>query len=669
MKIAYDPSLQLNLLSSTVHLLCGKPVINGQILQDFSAELVREDPEGFTLRYTTPTQGTFVIEAHQASPTAPACLRYQVEGLDPHTPLDSFGLQFDRIENARAYFRNGYMSWDGSQYIEAEALAGFETFEPRPETSFAMTQLLPRLGDANVLLGFDRHDRFQQTFTFDTRRCPVAMTILTLWDRKERSGLPACQSERLFVLEQDSVEAGLRAWAQIVAASAPNPPRTQTIPITGWCSWYDLYSYISEQVILERLQGVARVAQSQNLPMRVFQIDEGFTPEMGDWLQVRPQFPRGMKPILDDIRAAGFIPGLWIGPFMVGNRSRLYHDHPDWVVRDRQTGEPLVQWSFYGESRWAHRSEEYYILDTTRAEAFEYLRHVFHVWRSEWGCEYFKTDFMFYGCEYGPDRAVWHTPGMTRVEIWRQVADMIRTEIGDAIWLGCGCPLWASVGLVDGIRIGHDIGVSWTGALSAQSLLRDLASRNYTNHILWQIDPDCVLLRERFHYLTDAEINALALYAGMSGGVILTSDALDELPPERVRLWKLIVNSAAGDCRFPFLGKSTLYAERSPSEHESGQPQHVLRASDPVLVQVRGALENDQVAAVFLFNTGEYLVQRTYPLAALGLSGPAYGIDWESGLPLAGPLERIDEVLPPHSGKLIFLSRMPMSELPGKLPG
>jgi alpha-galactosidase len=196
------------------------------------------------------------------------------------------------------------------------------------------------------------------------------------------------------------------------------------------------------------------------------------------------------------------------------------------------------------------------------------------------------------------------------------VADMIRTEIGDAIWLGCGCPLWASVGLVDGIRIGHDIGVSWTGALSAQSLLRDLASRNYTNHILWQIDPDCVLLRERFHYLTDAEINALALYAGMSGGVILTSDA-----------------------------------------------------SDPVLVQVRGALENDQVAAVFLFNTGEYLVQRTYPLAALGLSGPAYGIDWESGLPLAGPLERIDEVLPPHSGKLIFLSRMPMSELPGKLPG
>ena len=26
----------------------------------------------------------------------------------------------------------------------------------------------------------------------------------------------------------------------------------------------------------------------------------------------------------------------------------------------------------------------------------------------EWGCEYFKTDFMHFGSEYGPDRAVWH---------------------------------------------------------------------------------------------------------------------------------------------------------------------------------------------------------------------------------------------------------------------
>ena len=58
------------------------------------------------------------------------------------------------------------------------------------------------------------------------------------------------------------------------------------------------------------------------MPLDIFQIDDGFTPEMGDWLDVKPQFPRGMAPLLADIAAAGFRPGLWIAPFLVGNRSR-----------------------------------------------------------------------------------------------------------------------------------------------------------------------------------------------------------------------------------------------------------------------------------------------------------------------------------------------------------
>ena len=139
-----------------------------------------------------------------------------------------------------------------------------------------------------------------------------------------------------------------------------------------------------------------------------FLLEKGFTPEMGDWLDVRPQFPRGIKPLLDDIRAAGFVPGLWIAPFLVGNRSRLYREHPDWVVHDRQTGGSLAVMTFYGEFRWHKRSEEYYILDTTHPDAFAYLRQVFRTWRHEWGCEYFKTDFMHFPTEHGPDRAVWH---------------------------------------------------------------------------------------------------------------------------------------------------------------------------------------------------------------------------------------------------------------------
>jgi len=81
--------------------------------------------------------------------------------------------------------------------------------------------------------------------------------------------------------------------------------------------------------------------------------------------------------MLDDIRAAGFIPGLWIAPFMVGNRSQLFRTNPIGWFRIEPLESRLLQWKHYGEYRWHKRSEEYYILDTTHPEAFEYLRTVF----------------------------------------------------------------------------------------------------------------------------------------------------------------------------------------------------------------------------------------------------------------------------------------------------
>ena len=159
------------------------------------------------------------------------------------------------------------------------------------------------------------------------------------------------------------------------------------------------------------------------------------------------------------------------------------------------------------------------------------------------------------GMEYGPGEAVWHEPGLSRVEVWRRMAAIIREEIDGALWLGCGCPLWASVGFVDAVRIGRDIGVSWHGEYSAESLLRDQLTRNHAAGILWQADPDCVLLRDRFHELSDEEVRSLLLFAGLSGGVLMTSDKLDEIPEERAQLFSTLLRERALSCSFPLLGK------------------------------------------------------------------------------------------------------------------
>ncbi|HWT31026.1 MAG TPA: glycoside hydrolase family 36 protein, partial [Propylenella sp.] len=522
-----------------------------------------------------------------------------------------------------------------------EALRGL-TPDAAMLVGYAVTALAPRHGAGAVLVGFTRHDRFQHRFRFAIDG-PLAIDVETLWDRIRHDGI--LEAEPLVLLSCDEVEPALRRWAEIVAAEQNARPARERI--TGWCSWYSLYASIDEPTILEHFAAARAFRDERQVPLRVFQIDDGFTPEMGDWLEVKPQFPRGMAPLLAEIREAGFIPGLWIAPFMVGNRSRLFRDHPDWVVRERDTGEPLATYRFYGEFRWHKRSEEYYTLDVTHPDAEAYIRTVFRTWARDWGTGYFKTDFMFFGAEYGPDRAVWHEHGLTRIEIWTRMARLIRQEIGEALWLGCGAPLFASVGLVDAIRIGRDVGVTWKGNHSAESLLRDQTARNFGNGILWQADPDCVLLRDRFHSLSDAEVRSLATFAGLSGGVLMTSDHFGELPEDRVGLFAELLSEDAYRCDFPLLGQGAIRyapgtgAETSPTLAAQG---------DAVIVQ--SVRRSDGATLVNVFNTGEAEAERLLPWSVAGASGPV-PIATECCAYPATDASGVHVRVPPHASQLL----------------
>lgn len=465
-------------------------------------------------------------------------------------PLASLGLRFEGVTGVRQYLRNGYQSWDGSYFVAPGTPPGDGPPAKGPTLGFAMTALLP-VGDGAVVIGADRHDRFQTRLRFGGDAEAMTLDVETLLDRTGET-----RAESLHLFDGGTVEETLRRWSHRVAAAAPMPPRLPE-RLTGWCSWYNLYAAIDEPIILEHLAAAKAFRDAHAVPLDIFQIDDGFTPEMGDWLNVKPQFLRGMAPLLADVAAAGFRPGLWIAPFLVGNRSKLFAAHPDWVVRDVVAGGPLIAMHFYGEFRWHKRSEEYYILDVTHPDAAAYISTVFRTW-AEWGARYIKADFLLHGMEYGPDRALWHESGLSRVTIWRRMMTLIREAVGDDVIVsGCGCPLWASVGLVDAVRIGRDVGVTWHGDYSAESLLRDLQSRNHANGILWQADPDCILLRDRFHEMTDAQVEMLARFAGSAGGVTMTSDKLDDLRPDRAAMFVEIMRTPVTGCDFPELGKNT----------------------------------------------------------------------------------------------------------------
>jgi hypothetical protein len=553
--------------------------------------------DGFTALVDGAPLADARVEVHQGERTT---IRAVLDG--DHQPA-SIGIRL-RARGVRQYLRNGYTSWDGSYFVDPRAARDVATSDPSITAGYAMTALLPIAGDGALVIGFTRHDRYQSVFRFGLDGDYLLIDVETLLDHVPQFG--SASTEELVIFAGNAVEDSLRDWARLVAAASPTPPRLPAVRLTGWCSWYNLYASLNEAVLLEHLDAARRLRDETKTPFDIFLIDDGFTPEMGDWLDFKPQFPNGARPVLDAARNAGFTPGLWIAPFMVGNRSKLFTEHPDWMVQGRTSNVPLAPMKFYGEFRWHKRSEEYYVLDITHPEAEAYIRNVFRVWAREWGVGYFKTDFMHLGSMYGPREAMWHRSGLSRIEIWMRMARLIREEIGDALWLLCGSPIWAPVGLCDAVRIGRDIGVSWDGHYSAQSLLRDQTSRNFANGILWQADPDCILLRDRFHELSDDQVRSLATFAGLAGGVLMTSDQLDEVPAERrALLHELAGNGAPFQCEFPELGKSALTYTLGTAPN--GKPMAISHG-DPVLIQrVR---RGDGTTLLNVFNTGGAATER-----------------------------------------------------------
>ena len=363
------------------------PLVDGRGPETGAPAVTREG-EAWRIAWLLAGRERFELEMTQRD--GEIGLACRLLGFEAERRLASLGLRFGRVGNVARYLRNGYMSWDGSYFVEPRAARAAAAADPAILSGYAATALVSPQGGAAVL-GFLRHDRFQSRLRFDFADGPLAVEVETLID--EVPFETSVEAERLVLLGDADVETGLRRWARHVAGASPAPPRLGERRLTGWCSWYSLYASLDEPVILEHLAAARAFRDGTGSPLDIFLIDDGFTPEMGDWLETKPQFPRGMKPVLEAIRAAGFTPGLWIAPFMVGNRSRLYAAHPDWVVKDRRPGEPLAPMTFYGEFRWHKRSEEYYVLDVTHPEAEAYIRRVFRTWARDWGCGYFKADF------------------------------------------------------------------------------------------------------------------------------------------------------------------------------------------------------------------------------------------------------------------------------------
>jgi alpha-galactosidase len=466
---------------------------------------------------------------------------------------------------------------------------------PQPEDAILLHGLLglhPSQGD-HILLAFTSCHRFLGRFVV---RPKSIQAILDGEGLTLGTGQTWELEEFLFTTGGDR-NALLVGLAERMARNHPQPRREPVS--TGWCSWYCFGPRITAEQVLANAEAIAR----NRLPLRYVQIDDGYQPALGDWLESKPGFG-DVRDVLRKIKEKGFEPALWVAPFIAEQKSRLFKEHPDWFVRGTDD-KPLTASSFRGA---------WYALDGTHPAVQKHLEELFRTLRRGWGCTYFKLDFLFQGAVQG---GKFHDASATRIEAYRCGMQAIRRGTGDAFVLGCNAPTWPSVGLIHGSRSSSSIRRTWQAFANTA---RMNLSRSWVNGRLWWNDPDCAVFSGE---LPEEEYLFHATALCSSGGMVLSGDDLTKLDPKRLALLRKLL---------PPTGTAAVFDDESLGVGR-------IRLRDKELV--------------CLLNWGEQ--PRTF---SFGLSGPCRLTDYWTGEAMGrheGTVEIKD--VPKHSARLLVCER------------
>jgi alpha-galactosidase len=315
---------------------------------------------------------------------------------------------------------------------------------------------------------------------------------------------------------------------------------------TGWCSWYHFFQKVTAEDVRRNL--ATAIELRSQLPIGMIQLDDGYQAQVGDWFHFNDNFPAGVAPLAAEIHNAGYIPGLWLAPFIVHPRSRLAAVHPDWLLRGPYNN-PLLRnrlvnagfiWNVFNHA-----------LDLTHPDALQYACEVVQTAVHRWGFHFLKLDFLYAAALSGRHR----DPTRTRAQVLRAGLEALRQAAGPQVYfLGCGCPLGSAIGLVQAMRIGADVDRCWhpthfgtelyfksdPDLPSTRNAIHNGLSRAALHRHWWVNDPDCLLLDPDMP-LTQDEVYSLATDIAMTGGTLIISGDLPDIPPERLRIaWQLL---------------------------------------------------------------------------------------------------------------------------------
>lgn len=333
-----------------------------------------------------------------------------------------------------------------------------------------------------TLWGFTSCRRFCGEIRFNSDKYEIAERLYNI---PIKSG-EIIELESLCILtgEKNNV---LNVFAETIQKN--HPARKTKTPPSGWCSWYCFGADVTEKDIENNMS-----AMKENFDfMKYVLIDDGYQKKMGDWLEDSIKFG-SMNKICSKIKASGALPAIWAAPFIAEKDSEVLKRHPEYFIHNEK-GAPLAadKVSFGG---W--RCAPWYMLDGTNPAAVKHIKNVFIEMKKRYGCNYFKLDANMWGIlPFGKRYDSTKTP----IEAYRNIMEAICEAVGeDGFVLGCNAPMWASLGLVNGMRTSGDVSRNINVfELSAKENL----FRAWQNNKLWLCDPDCITIANNIKNMVD----------------------------------------------------------------------------------------------------------------------------------------------------------------------
>ncbi len=435
-----------------------------------------------------------------------------------------------------AFFTNGWQSWSfsgtmGANEKQISTRLGFlakpmwyNPGTPRPKKPGHFgSDMFGVLGDrqhrTGILAGFlSQKNHFG---SLEAQTDPI-YPALALWANGDRARIEPGMQMRTDWAAIQFVDvdnpAPLEPYLEAVAREHQiQPSDFHALPAVGWCSWYQYYQDIDAEKMRDNLQ-TAREMRPE-IPLDLFQIDDGFQAQVGDWLSFPQDFRKGCAPLAQEIKQTEFTPGLWLAPFIVHSKAKLRRSHAGWLLRNRLGFPANAGFVWYNLNKGP---------DPTHPEALAFIRKVIYTAVHAWGFRFLKLDFLFAAAISGRFR----DRTKTRAQVLRMGLETLREAAGpDVHLLGCGVPLGSSIGIFNSMRIGADVAADWPPSeLGIESFFRGEfnmpSTRNAIQNALTPgfyaralVDqyPDCLMLRPDSN-LTLAEVQSLASVIALTGG-------------------------------------------------------------------------------------------------------------------------------------------------------